>query len=150
GLTAITDVHEARAQHDSARAAVILAESQLADAYEALNEITGKPVAEARPLRDEIPLLPPEPADPNAWVKVALEQSPTLQAQELALKSAEYDVSTARSGHYPTLDASATYDNADTWGGLVQAGRPRPATQGFEGNTFGITLTVPIFSGFAT
>src|SRR5690606_17625246 len=41
GLTAITDVHEARARHDSARANVIAAENALDDAREALSEITG-------------------------------------------------------------------------------------------------------------
>jgi outer membrane protein len=150
GLTAITDVHEARAQHDASRAAVILAESQLSDAYEALAELTGKPVQEARVLRADIPLAPPEPADANAWVKVALEQSPTLRAQEFALKSADYDVRTARSGHYPFLDANASYADTDVWGGRTSNGFARPATFGQEGNVIGLTLTVPIFSGLET
>lgn len=150
GLTAITDVHEARAQHDASRAAVILAESQLSDAYEALAELTGKPVNEARSLRADIPLAPPEPADPNAWVKVALEQSPTLAAQALAVKSAEYDIKTARSGHYPYLDANVNYTDTAQWGAFNQNALDIPATSSSEGNSVVLTLTVPIFNGLAT
>ena len=41
GLAPITDVHEARAQYDGARANTILARNAVQDAYQALVEITG-------------------------------------------------------------------------------------------------------------
>ena len=42
GLTAVTDVHEARASYDNARARAIVARNDLADAKEALKELTGQ------------------------------------------------------------------------------------------------------------
>lgn len=44
GLAPITDVHEARAQYDSARANTILARNALDDSYRALAELTGQPM----------------------------------------------------------------------------------------------------------
>ena len=44
GLAPITDVHEARAQYDSARANTIVVRNVLEDAYQAVAEITGQPV----------------------------------------------------------------------------------------------------------
>ena len=42
GLTAVTDVHEARAGYDNARARAIVSKNNLADAKEALYELTGQ------------------------------------------------------------------------------------------------------------
>jgi outer membrane protein len=83
-------------------------------------------------------------------VKVALEQSPTLAAQRYALKSAEYDLGTAKAGHYPYIDANASYSDGATWGGFNQNSLNIPATSSSEGNQVSLTLTVPIFNGFAT
>jgi outer membrane protein len=150
GLTAITDVHEARAQHDAARANTILLQYQLNDAFEAVSVLTGKPVENLSALGENLPLDPPEPNDQEAWVKLALDMSPQLHSLRLALESAEDDVQTARAGHYPYLDASASYGNTAIWGSRVQSGFDFPATASQEGNTIGVTLTVPIFNGFAT
>jgi outer membrane protein len=59
GLAPITDVHEARAQYDSARANTITARNQVEDAYQGLAEITGKPVANLKALPEDFqPQLP--------------------------------------------------------------------------------------------
>ena len=59
GLAPITDVHEARAQYDGARANTILARNAVQDAYQALVEITGTPVASLKGLPDDFkPALP--------------------------------------------------------------------------------------------
>jgi outer membrane protein len=59
GLAPITDVHEARAQYDSARANTILARNALEDAYRALTEITGQPVSNLKGLPEDFqPALP--------------------------------------------------------------------------------------------
>jgi hypothetical protein len=50
GLAPITDVHEARAQYDQARANTIVAQNTLADNYQALTELTGQPVVNLRGL----------------------------------------------------------------------------------------------------
>ena len=53
GLAPITDVHEARAQYDSARANTIVTRNALEDAYQALAEITGKPVRNLKGLPED-------------------------------------------------------------------------------------------------
>jgi outer membrane protein len=150
GLTAITDVHEARARYDSARAAVILTKNQLDDAYEALAELTGQSVESVKSLNDEIPLAAPEPAEADPWVDVALKESPTLAARRYALDAAQNDVATAKAGHLPTLSANVTYTDNSTWGDRVSDGFGFPADQTFEDTSIGLTLTVPIFEGLAT
>ena len=54
GLTAITDVHEARASYDNARARAIVARNQLADAREGLRQLTGQYFEEVDPLQEEL------------------------------------------------------------------------------------------------
>jgi outer membrane protein len=150
GLTAITDVHEARAQYDGARARVIQARNQFDDAHEALAELTGGVVDEIKPLDETIPMSAPEPSDGEAWVQTALDRSPTLAARKFALASAEHNVSTARAGHYPTLSAQVQRSTGDTWGDANTNGVTQDSRSGNFGTTASVFLTVPIFEGLAT
>src|SRR5688572_21525108 len=154
GLTAITDVHEARARFDSARANRILAENQLNDSYEALAELTGKRIESLEPLREEIPLAPPEPPDPQAWVDVALEENAVLESRRYALLASEHDIGTAKAGHLPSLGAFVNYDDTASWGNSFNEGGTGrvdfPVDNSFDGTAVGLQLSVPIFEGFAT
>jgi outer membrane protein len=116
GLAPITDVHEARAQYDTARANTITARNLVADAYQALAEITGRPVANLKGLPADFQPQLPEHAGEDDWVKMAVDNNPSLKAKELQVKSAEYDVGTARAGHYPTLYLGGRYGNTHTDG----------------------------------
>jgi outer membrane protein len=153
GLAPITDVHEARARYDSARAATILQATALDDAYEALAEITGQKLSNLKGLAAD---FRPENSDTRSieeWVSLALENNPTLRARAEALAAAEKDVGTARAGHYPTLTATASYGDDTRWGDSVLFGTPNvPSSFGSSGNgpTYGLTFSLPIFSGFAT
>ena len=145
GLAPITDVHEARAQYDAARANTILARNAVQDAYQALIEITGAPVANLKGLPDDFKPALPERQDVEAWVATALSDNPSLNAQKADLDAAEANVGTARSGHYPTLGLRASYGKALP--GLYG----NPEFSGDKTSTsVGLTLSIPIFSGFAT
>ena len=149
GLSAITDVNEAKAQFDSARAATINARNALDDAHEALREITAKEPGSLARLRTEIPMQPPTPNDMEAWVNKAVAENPGLKAQEYALSAAQANINTARSGHLPTLSGTVSWSRNPTWGdgGSSQF----PGTFHDNGKTtthgFGLRLSVPIFSG---
>jgi outer membrane protein len=150
GLAPITDVHEARARYDSARANAILAANSLDDAYEALAEITGQRVENLKGLA---PDYTPKATDLRArdeWVNVALSTNPSIKSRELALAAAEKDVGTARAGHYPTLSATAGYRDTENWGTRTSNNFDFPATSMQAGTGFGLQLNIPIFSGFAT
>ena len=153
GLAPITDVHEARARYDSARAATILQATALDDAYEALAEITGQKLTNLRGLAADFRPQNDDTRSIEEWVALALENNPTLRARAEALVAAEKDVGTARAGHYPTLTATASYGDDTRWGDSVLFGTPNQLSSfGSAGNgpTYGLTLSVPIFSGFAT
>jgi outer membrane protein len=154
GLAPITDVHEARARHDIAQADAIAAANALDDAYEALAEITGQPVEHLKGLAAN---YQPENTDPRTledWVKLAEDNNPTLKADQEALAAAEKDIGTARAGHYPTLSAKASYSDDANWGDSTTRAFPPvsalPTGSSTTGSSFGITLSIPIFSGFAT
>lgn len=151
GLAPITDVHEARAQYDSARANTILARTAVADAYQALAEITGEPVTDLRSLPKDFQPQLPVSEGVDDWVQTALGNNPALQAQRFQVESAEADVRTARSARLPTLYLGGSYgdshndgDSVDSIDGVVSDFENESQTR-----SFGITLDVPIFQGGA-
>jgi len=150
GLSAITDVHEARARYDGARAAAILAQNQLDDAYEALGELTGKPVSDVRALADEIKLNRPAPDNTEEWVQTAEAESPALAISRFELKQAEEAIATAKAAHFPTVGADYTWSDQTSLGTRSSNSLNFPADGDFRDHGFGITLNVPIFEGFAT
>jgi outer membrane protein len=150
GLSAITDVHEAQARYDAARAAAILAQFQLDDAYEALNELTGRPVSDLRPVAEKLALNSPVPDDSEAWVKTAEAENPLLAVRRFALEQAEQAVATAKAGHLPTIGADYTWVDQTTWGDRFSNNLTFPADGEFDDHGFGVVLNVPIFEGLAT
>ena len=116
GLSAITDVDAAKAQHDAAAASVIQAQNTVFDNREALSQITGKPVGELRKLTDELPLDKPQPDSIDAWVSLALQTNPSLQSQRDIMDASEHNITVARAGHLPTLNAQVSYSDSPSWG----------------------------------
>ena len=104
GLTAVTDVHEARASYDNARARAIVARNDLADAKEALRELTGQYFEEYDALQEVLPLVEPDPIDANQWVDIALQSNPSVLSARAGVEVAEANMRFARAGHFPTLD----------------------------------------------
>jgi outer membrane protein len=152
GLSAITDVHEARANHDSARAQVITAQNGLDQAREAVSQITGKDFGDLKKLREQLPLEEPQPNGLQAWVDLALKQSPVLTSRRHSLDAADLNISSQRSGHLPTLSASLVRTDTPAWGTSTTTIGSHDLgafpTRGLNGDTtIGITLNVPIFSG---
>ena len=145
GLAPITDVHEARAQYDAARANTILTRNAVQDAYQALVEITGTPVANLKGLPDDFQPALPAQGGADAWVSTALAQNPSLKAQAADLEAAEHNVGTARSGHYPTVGLRASYGKAIP--GLYD---PDFVGRNDASTSVGVAVNIPIFSGFAT
>lgn len=154
GLTAVTDVHEARAAYDGARARLILAENALADAKEGLRETTGAYFENFARLIDDIPLNEPTPAGADAWVQMALQSNPDVVQQLGQLDVARADLRIARAGHLPSLGLSGSYSrnvNNEFTARDPQTQAPIGTTS-FEtdGWQAQVTLNIPIFQGFAT
>ncbi|MEO6104517.1 MAG: TolC family outer membrane protein [Pseudoxanthomonas sp.] len=146
GLAPITDVHEARAQFDSARASVITRKQVLADMYQALVEITGQPITNLKALPEDFRPVLPANYDAEGWVNTAVTTNPALKSLEYQVQSADAYVSTARAGHLPTLSLGGSWGKDAAWGDSVGGSINGDAT----GTSVGLTLSVPIFSGGAT
>lgn len=143
GLSAITDVHEAQAAYDLAVAAELAAQSQVDNARENLREIIGRDPVALAALKEEVPLLPPEPAEINQWVETAQKQNLPLQAREAAARAAREEISRRKAGHYPTLDLIGNHNYSDNMDS------PTFGSKGSD-TTIGIQLNVPIYSGGLT
>jgi outer membrane protein len=141
GLSAITDVLEAQARYDIAVSDEINAEKLLADAREALREVTGVEPGVLEVLQPEIPLIPPDPAVEEQWVTVATDQNPLLVAARAATETARQEIDIQRAGHYPTLDLTADYAwrNNDFGGFGISQER--------NDSSIGVQMTLPLYTG---
>jgi outer membrane protein len=156
GFAAITDVADAKAQHDAAVAQVITAKNTLFNDREALAQITGQASGTLETLTDNLPLNPPQPDNIDEWVKTALASNPSLQAQRDLSESARHNVTAAHAAHLPTLGASVSYSRNPAWGpGNIGTasdanGNPLPVLRENtrrNDTTVGLVLTVPLFQG---
>jgi len=142
GLAAITDTLKAQAAYDLSISEEITAEQQLADAREALREVSGTLPEELEILSSEIPLLGPEPADQDQWVRSAIEQNPLMLAAQAATETAKREIQVQRSGHFPSLDATADYTYRDNnFGGLTAVPLER------NDSSVGLELSLPLYQG---
>ena len=154
GLAPITDMHEARAQFDGARANTILARNAVQEAYQALVEITATPVATLKGLPDDFQPALPEARNVDGWVQTAIAQNPALQAKQAQVDFTSANVETARAGHWPTLYLNGGYGRQATWGdrtfGSGAFNNTSPINSEGSGPSVGLTLNIPIFNGGAT
>jgi outer membrane protein len=148
GLTAITDVHEAQANFDSAVAQEIRGKNSIEIAKETLREITGKYYAKFDGLNTErFEATMPAPLKIQHWVTKSEESNLELKAKELLVEATKYDIQRAKSGHYPTLKLTASLSNSDDSGTVSGSDFNYPA---LNTTSVGLNLVVPIYSGGAT
>lgn len=141
GLIAITDVHEAKARYDQAVARSIVAKNTLAISNESLREITATHHSSLAFLSVRHPLVKPDPADINQWIKTANEQNALLIASKKSVDVARAEVSRQSAGHYPTLDLTANHAFTE-YGEGVSGGQRKQ-----DSNTVSIQLNVPLYQG---
>ncbi len=149
GLSAITDVNDAKAQHDTAVANVITAQNTLDDNKEALRQLTNKEPGELKKLREKLPLDKPNPEDPERWVAIAIEQNPALSSYAYNLEAANANIQSARSGHLPTINGQVLYSKSPRWSDNSATSFSEASHTNNESwsTSVGLTLNVPIFSG---
>lgn len=151
GLTAITEVHEVQAQFDSALANAIAARGNLAIYYEALEVLTGQPHEEVAPILEDFTVSHPVPRERQAWVEFALNNNYSLQSARLNSQLAEYNAKSYRSAHLPTLSATLSHRESESFSkGLDRAALPpTPTVSDSESGTTTISLdlSIPIYSG---
>lgn len=142
GTATITDANDAQARFDLSVSQEIAAQNDYEVKRQALAQIVGKPPATLLPVRADVPLVPPSPNGMEQWVEQAMNSSLQVKAAQANLEFADKDVARNRSGHLPSLNAIAAY-NESAQGAGVQIG------PGFDSATkyVGLQLAVPIYQG---
>lgn len=143
GLAASADMTQSQAYYLNIKAQRISQQNALRDARRALQQITGKLPGDLLDLREDMPMKPPVPGDPEAWVKRAMATNPSILAARYAVSADQRSIQAARAGHLPTLDAVVSYDKAGSWSNVARGG----AGYGPHTTVVGLTLNVPLFTG---
>lgn len=142
GLAPITDLHDAKARLASRAARVTEAEHQLADALQALGEMTGETPESLAILKPELVMPPPLPDDIELWADGAVKSNLAVEAQRRAVEVVDKEVSKQRSGHYPTLDLLGRFNSRNTEGSLYGGGSE------VETQDIIMQVNLPIFQGW--
>jgi len=141
GLSAQVEADQSRAYRELARTGTLAAEAAVADAREALAQLTGTTAPTLQPLRKAL-AAQPMPDDAEAWARRAEAANPMLRALQLDVQASEQRISAARAGHLPTLSLGV-----DT---LRQRGDGVPPLDaGRTPTQVALRLTVPLFAGGA-
>ncbi len=145
GTATITDQQEAQARADLTDSQEIAAENDLGNKRNALAILTGRPFQEMSTLdglRSGLALLPPEPAQDEAWTERARAENMNVRQAAIALEVARREITKARFGHWPTIDfvSSASRSESSTLG--VTAAN-------INSMSVGLQLAVPIYAGGA-
>lgn len=136
------EASEARAKYEMARAQELSVRNDLINKQQALRRITNEIPGNLDELKSGFPLVQPDPSDVTAWVKMAEQENPQLQAFHFNVKAAKQEVERARAGHYPTLDLVAQYSNAHSTGSVYTS-----ATSDTLIKSVGARLEMPIYQG---
>jgi outer membrane protein len=151
GLIAITDVQESQAAYDQSVASEIGAQRELATAQELMREITGEHVPDLAAPGEDFPLPPPSPADESSWIDMAMEQNLGLLASRFDEQIARDEIAFRRTGHYPTIDLVAGRNGVESDGERSVNNSPfLTADSARDGDSIGIEVTIPLFSGGRT
>jgi outer membrane protein len=137
GLTAITDVHDAQATYDSARADTLTSRNSLAAGYDQLEVITGSRQDEVAALSQDFPVSEPVPAEREEWVDFALANNNQLHAAKFGVEVARQNARAIASNHLPTVDAQLFANDNHRFEGEFDD----------QATGFTVTLNVPIVAG---
>lgn len=152
GLSDKTDVLQAQASYDTARANRIIAKRRVDDAFQALTTLTNRDYNAIEGIVHTLPVLPPAPNDAKAWVDTASQQNLNLQASNYAVSAAEETLRQRKAGHAPTVDAVASYKRGDN--DALGFSNPNYTGQNYRGDveqrSIGLELNIPIYSGGLT
>jgi len=135
-----TDLDEAQARVDLARADVLQASQQVEHARRQLQALTDR---EPGPLQgldvQRMPRGGPQPAALADWIALAEAQSPELQSLRAQLEAARHEVARAQAGHLPTVDLIGQVQRSKSENELSIDTR-------YHRRSVGLQLNLPLFS----
>ena len=141
GLGTRTDIDEARAALDLNVAQELEARQNLDFTRRQIQSLVNRPIDRLAPLdSSRMRLVPPVPAQLEAWVAQAETGSPELQSLVAQVEAARYEVEKAQAGHYPTLDLVAQWSRSDS--DTITSIKTR-----YTNRSIGVQLSIPLYSG---
>jgi outer membrane protein len=146
GTKTIVDTHQAQAQYDLVLAQELVAQNDLRTKKLALDQLVGSSNMQPEALKGNAALRAPMPADVEQWVATALENNAQLRMSRLSYEIARLETQKQNAGHLPTLDLTAKYGENRFTGTSAQLSS---ATKDNDARSVGVTLTIPLFAGFA-
>jgi outer membrane protein len=146
GLIAITDVQDARSARDDAAAAVIASKRALASAEEQLRATIGEKPESLNEPAENMPLVSPNPASEDEWVKIAMEQNLSLISSRLAADIARDTVKGTYSNFLPQVDLQAGRTYSDQDGSNLSNGFDLASGRETYGKSVALTITMPLFT----
>jgi len=164
GLDPITTVYQAKAAYDQSYSTVITAKNNLQDAQQNLSKLTNHTYPAVASLKNKtIPLMHPEPMQPEAWVNISLKQNYKLYAAKFYLESARQNLKAAFSGHLPYFNLFSNFTQTNNLVdplGVSSASSASAATssvnslfnsvfipQQSRNANVGVSVNLPVFQG---
>jgi outer membrane protein len=140
GVGPRSDLEQAQYFYDATEQSVIDGQNLLDDAQLALTQIVGPYRQDLAPLREDLPLAPPEPDSVDAWVAAAEHGNFDVRAATLRVEAASHDIRAQRGKALPTLALTSSASRA--WQDDLLGGN-----QSLD--MVGVTLSWPLFQGGA-
>jgi outer membrane protein len=142
GSATITDVNEAQARYDLIAAQELSALNEMEIARRSLQAITGKLPEQLAAVREDIQVTPSlKPM--QEWQDVTNASNLNIQIQQESIQVSEKDIEIARAGHYPSVDAVASYQDSYSNGGQYGFGSDLTSA------SIGVEVSIPLYQGGA-
>lgn len=145
GNSTITDTREAQARHDLATAQELAAANELRVKRITLDQLVGRANVIPNPLRTPAALDSLAPGEMEEWVNQA-QGAPNVRKASAGLEAAKLEISRARAGHLPTLDAIASLQRTD-----IDSSNQLARTTGGAGTSaaIGLEMNMSLYAGNA-
>jgi len=144
GTATITDTHEAQARFDLTSAQEIVAQNAIDTQIRQLQQVAGKMYGQLRPMRADVKLSPPNPANMQSWVDLAEKQGYPVVIQDAGTEIANLQAKLTRAGHLPTLDLVGSYGQTNQTGSSISS-----FSSQLNIGSVGLQLALPLYQGGA-
>lgn len=141
GLGTTTDLYDAKARFELAQAQEIRAQQALEDAHQALWELIGRRVEQLAGLREDSPLTPPDPADPDIWVQRSGNHNLSLISASLSEEITRREASRQKARRMPVLNLVLSHNVQDDQGSVAGGGVNQASTDAR------LQLEIPLYQG---
>ncbi|MEH6443538.1 MAG: TolC family outer membrane protein [Oceanospirillaceae bacterium] len=136
GLSAITDVYEARASYDNAKVDRIISEGQLENSYQSLQRLSGKNIVAVDTLDNKYTVTTLSPNQASYWVEQVSSGNLALEMAQLNIASTIKDSEIAKSNRGVSVELQAIHSGSeDSKNGWTQDSQ------------IGLVLSIPLYSG---